>query len=61
MIHLKNKIYMHKQINYFNILIFKNKNEAISFSKCLNSLNINENTYILSLKSKLMNPHFKKK
>ncbi len=52
---------MHKQINYFNILIFKNKNEAISFSKCLNSLNINENTYILSLKSKLMNPHFKKK
>jgi len=42
------------------ILIFKifEKNEDISFFEFLNSLNLDENTYILNLRSKLTKSHF---
>jgi hypothetical protein len=42
-----------------NISIFKYifLNDDISFSEYLNSLNLDENTYILSLRSKLTKPH----
>jgi len=51
--------YFHTQAkNKFQSLKYVKENKDISFSKFLNSLNFDENTYILSLKSKLTNPHF---
>jgi len=47
------KKYIFQSLKYF----FKNEN--IPFSEFLNSLNLNENTNILSLKRNLTNPHFK--
>jgi len=43
--------YMHTQVNkYFNL-------DDVSFFEYLNSLNLDENTYILSLRSKLIKSH----
>jgi len=39
-------------------LKYVKENEDISFSKFLNSLNLDEKIYIKRLKSKLTNPHF---
>jgi hypothetical protein len=35
-------------------------NENVSFHELFNSLNMDENTYILSLRSKLKKPHISK-
>jgi len=44
--HLKN-MPTYKQTKYFNLWILKN--EDVSFSKFLESLNLNENTFISTL------------
>jgi hypothetical protein len=48
--------YTSKKISPFFKYLKENKN--ISFSEFLNSLNLDENAYILSLKSKLTKAHF---
>jgi hypothetical protein len=54
--------YFHTQANkIFQSLKYVKENKDISFLKNLNSLNLDENTYILSLKNKLTNPQFFKK
>ncbi len=46
--------YFHTQIKYiFQSLRYLKENEDISFFKFLNCLNLDENTHVLSLKSKL--------
>jgi len=56
-IHFHNNTSIHKQKKNSISEICK-RNEDISFSKFVNSLNLDQNTYILILKSKLTNPHF---
>jgi hypothetical protein len=50
--------YLHiKAENIFQSLKILKENEDMSFLKILNSLNLDESTYILSLKSKLIELH----
>jgi len=54
--------FLHTQVkNIFQSLKNLKRNQDISFSKFQNSLNFDENTYILSLKSKLTKSHIFKK
>jgi hypothetical protein len=51
--------YLHTQAkNIFQFLKNLKGNQDISFSKFQNSLNLDKNTYISSLKSKLTKSHF---
>jgi hypothetical protein len=56
-IHFHNNTSIHNQIYIFQSLRNLNFFENISFSEILNSLNVDENTYILSLSSKLRKVH----
>ncbi len=52
--------YFHTQAKKIKSLKILKENDNISFFEYLNFLNLHENTYILSLRSKLTKPHIKK-
>ncbi len=56
-IHFHNKTSIHKQKKIFQFLKDLKENDDISFLKYLNSLNLDEITYILSLRSTLTKLH----